>query len=209
MEKDDGAEQPLGVVEDPCCLGNAALVNQLQSSPHSQLRKRSLRINSPRQGLLIFFALLGIASPLRAHDLGVDCSIRKGKVVVEAFYDDDSPAVSAKVKVLNVQQAVVAEGMTDTKGLWTFPIPPPGKYQVIVDAGAGHRSAIRITVPANERGSSGAGQSLSISDRPPRADATRFPWVRIVIGVCAIVVFFFVLMLIRRPSLRPEPPSNP
>ena len=51
-----------------------------------------------------------------AHALLVDCNLRNGKVEVEAFYDDDTPAPKARVKVMNAEEQVVAGGVTNETG---------------------------------------------------------------------------------------------
>jgi hypothetical protein len=127
-----------------------------------------------------------------AHALGVDCTLRGAKVEVEAFYDDNSPAQQAKVQVVNAKDEIVASGVTDAKGMWTFATPPPGKYAVRVDAGAGHRAKKTINVPAAEPTTAAVAQdvptpAVSISeDGPTRAEFTRFPWAQVVVGVVVL-----------------------
>ncbi len=127
-----------------------------------------------------------------AHALGVDCTRRGAKVEVEAFYDDDSPAQQAKVQVVNAKDEIVASGVTDAKGMWTFATPPPGKYEVRVDAGAGHRAKKTINVPAVEPRTPvpedvPPAPAVTISEGgPTRAEFTRFPWLQVLIGVVVL-----------------------
>jgi hypothetical protein len=120
-----------------------------------------------------------------AHALGVDCVLRNGKVVVEAFYDDDSPAQKSKVQVVNAKDEEIANGVTDEKGTWSFAAPPPGAYEVRVDAGAGHRAKKAINVPAPEP-SDEPPPAVTISTGPSRAEFTRFPWLKVLIGVVVL-----------------------
>ncbi len=117
-----------------------------------------------------------------AHALGVDCTLKAGKVNVEAFYDDDSPAQKAKVQVVNAKDEVIANGVTDEKGMWNFAAPPPGRYEVRVDAGAGHRAkkTINVPVPIDEP------PTATISTGTSRAEFTRFPWLKVLIGVVVL-----------------------
>jgi hypothetical protein len=127
-----------------------------------------------------------------AHALGVDCTRRGDKVEVEAFYDDDSPAQQAKVHVVNARDEIVASGVTDAKGHWTFATPPPGKYEVRVDAGAGHRAKKTINVPGVEsevpvpQNDPPPPPAVTVSEGPTRAEFTRFPWIQLLIGIVVL-----------------------
>jgi hypothetical protein len=121
-----------------------------------------------------------------AHALLVDCNMRNGKVEVEAFYDDDTPAPKARVKVINADEQMVAGGFTDQNGSWSFAMPAPGKYVVVVDAGAGHRKEKSIEVPARPDESIAPKDEAPIGDGPKRDELTRIPWLKIAIGLVII-----------------------
>jgi hypothetical protein len=125
---------------------------------------------------VLLLALL-IPSYVSAHNVGMDCKLHGGKVEVEAFYDDDTPAPKAKVQVKNVHDEIVAHGLTDDKGRWSFAVPAPGDYVVHLDAGAGHRAMKALNVPESEEG---------IRAGPTRAEFTSTPWVKIAIGLIVI-----------------------
>ena len=91
--------------------------------------------------------LLAIPAVAKAHAIGAEARLKDGRVNVEAFYDDNTPAENAKVVVTDSEGTVVAEGKTDTSGKWSFLAPPAGKYKVAVDAGAGHRATVALTIP--------------------------------------------------------------
>ena len=142
-----------------------------------------------RSLLVTAFLLL---SPLTAfaHSLGAECKVRGQRVEVEAFFSDNTPAQDANVSVFRADKSVVAEGKTDAEGRWTFDLLPTGNYEVVVDAGAGHRTAVALVV----RESLGASAT---STGPGRGDFTRTPWARIGLGlgmiaVPAIVVYFWL-----------------
>ncbi len=109
-----------------------------------------------------------------AHNVGVDCKLNGDKVEVEAFYDDDTAAAKAKVRVENAKEEVIASGVTDAKGKWSFAAPPPGKYVVFLDAGAGHRAQKELDLEE------------TIRVGPTRDDFTRTPWRKIAIGLITI-----------------------
>jgi hypothetical protein len=74
--------------------------------------------------LLLWLLFAGSAS---AHALGVEARLKDGRVVVEAFYDDDTPARDARVVVRDEDRTAVAEGRTDGDGRWSFATPPAGR----------------------------------------------------------------------------------
>src|SRR5205085_2177382 len=85
-----------------------------------------------------------------AHALSGQCKLVGNQVQVEAYFDDDSPAADAHVRVLDGAKGEIAKGRTDAKGGWSFARPAAGKYIVVVDAGAGHRTDIAMTVPPGD-----------------------------------------------------------
>lgn len=142
----------------------------------------------------------------RAHAIGLDCTLRGDKVEVEAYYDDGSNAARAKIEVASADGKIVAQGTTDARGQWVFATPAAGKYEVRVDAGAGHRAKRAITIPA-ATGAPGTTEPakavpapagaippvltaeptvVPISDGPTRDDFTRTPWLKIAIGLAVI-----------------------
>jgi hypothetical protein len=115
----------------------------------------------------------------------VDCKLKNGKVLVEAFYDDDTPAAKAKVQIVNAKDEVIASDVTDGEGRWSFTAPAPGKYEVRVDAGAGHRATTSITIP----GAAAPAQATSISTTT-RGEFTGVPWLKLTIGFVTIGALF-------------------
>jgi nickel transport protein len=147
--------------------------------------------------------LLAVRS-VAAHALGAECTLRGGRVEVEAYFDDDTAAVDARIIVCDEAQKVVVEGRTDAKGLWSFARPAAGLYRVTVDGGAGHRTTVRIKVPAREESpkppvtvagvepakdrtpATPAGEEVIIHEGPSRAEFTRFPWIKTTLGLTVI-----------------------
>jgi hypothetical protein len=72
---------------------------------------------------------------------------QENKLLVTASFDDGTPARDAKVSVVNADDGPISTGRTNVEGEWTCVAPPPGTYRVLVDAGAGHRARVRLTVP--------------------------------------------------------------
>ena len=156
---------------------------------------------TPVSVLLAFVLSALIPAEALAHAVGVDCTLSLGRVEVEAFYDDDSAAAKAKMQVVNANGEIVAQGVTDQRGRWTFRKPAPGKYEVRVDAGAGHRTKKKIDVPAatvqeavigilldvslsiEAPAAAPVAPGTTISHSPARADFTRVPWEKVLIGI--------------------------
>ncbi len=101
--------------------------------------------------MIRFFATAAVmlALPLvaSAHAVGIEAKLKGKTVAIEAYFDDDTPAADAKITVEDESKKVIAEGTTDAKGGWSFPVPQPGKYTVLLDAGFGHSTKTTITVP--------------------------------------------------------------
>lgn len=154
------------------------------------------------------FLLLTVPMAAHAHNIGLECKLKGDKVHVEAYYDDDTPGAKAKVEVADGKNKIIASGITDAKGLWSFPSPEPGQYEVRIDAGAGHRAKKTITVPAGKSDAtpreietpvSSPGQT--ISEGPSRDEFTSFPWLKVAIGLSVIGMLcgaYLVASLLRR-----------
>jgi nickel transport protein len=158
----------------------------------------------------MFGCVLLLAVPLRteAHALGADCKVNGARVELEAYYDDDTPARDARVRVADGEGQQVAEGRTDAAGRWSFDRPRAGTYRVIVDAGAGHRKELTITLAAENTSPSPSGhtttQAVVTGDGPTRAAFTAFPWLQLGIGVAILGALGGGFWLARR---NPSPPS--
>src|SRR5262245_2988950 len=93
------------------------------------------------------FALL---SPGRAsaHDLQLVVMLPPDapkELIVEAGFDDETPAEGAKVVITAADGTVVAEGKADEKGVCKLVRPAPGKYTATVTA-YGHRDKVVFEV---------------------------------------------------------------
>ena len=78
----------------------------------------------------------------------------------------------------------MAEGQTDGEGRWSFPLPPAGRYRVMVDAGAGHRKWLELTVPAAD--ARPRREPAGPSAAAERAEFTGVHWPRLGLGVMMI-----------------------
>ncbi len=145
-------------------------------------------------------AVLGGAPRAAAHALGAECRLQGGRVELEAYYDDDTPARAAKVRVEDGARRVVAEGKTDAEGRWSFAQPAPGRYRVLVDAGVGHRKEVDVTIPAapGDPVATANQPPVTVSAEPTREEFTRFPWLKLGIGLGVIGGVAAAFLLSRR-----------
>jgi hypothetical protein len=133
----------------------------------------------------ILFLMPSVAS---AHAVGVEAKLKDGTVTVEAFFDDDTPAAEAKVVVVDESGRTVLEGKADQTGKWSFAAPPPGKYKINVDAGAGHKV------------------EFTVSEGVSRAEFTgSMRWVWAAAGVAGIGLATWFLTILWRARYPAEP----
>jgi len=143
--------------------------------------------------LAVVVICLGFASVSQAHAVGIDVKLLDGKVTIETYYDDDTPAPDAKVSVFDAANVLISEGKTDPQGVWKFNAPSAGKYEVRVDAGAGHTAKTTFTIPPV------AVATASIADGPDRATFTGpMRWVMAAIGLAMIGSLTFVARWVSR-----------
>jgi len=144
--------------------------------------------------------LLFASGPAHAHRLYVECKLKGDTVVVEAFYSDNKPAANATVTVHDALGNELATGRTDDAGRWRFPAPAAGKYQVTCDAGGGHRTPVPVTIPtaAALKPITPAPEEIVVTGGPTREELTRFPWLRLFLGVAAIGGLAVLLWLATR-----------
>ncbi len=138
--------------------------------------------------LIGMLLLAGIA---HAHGLDLEADHIGAAIVVTAYYDDDTPAADATVRVEDASGGIVGEGRTDERGCWSFPTPPAGRYKIRVNAGDGHVARRTITVTAPD---------VPLSDGPTREEFTGpMRWVYSAVGLIAIAgLTFAVQALLRR-----------
>jgi nickel transport protein len=151
---------------------------------------RSLVVASATAAVVLF-----VPGTAAAHDLLMRWEVRQAEVYVEAGYsygpNESEPAERAAVVVTNAAGETVCAGLTDERGVWTFPRPAAGTYTVVVEQ-AGHRAT--ATVPVPESGTAGF--------TPYRLDKR----VAVAVGVGLITAVTLAIRLRRKPV--PPPPAS-
>lgn len=158
-----------------------------------------MKVPSVAAGVVCLCVLAGSA---HAHHLGVECKLRDGQVEVEAFYDDDTTAKNAQIEALDSDKKVIASGRTDAQGRWAFPAPGPGTYQIVVDAGAGHRTTVRMVIPGGKPTAPEAART--VSEAGTREEFTTFPWLGAGLGL-GIIAGLSLLLWLALTRLRATP----
>jgi Carboxypeptidase regulatory-like domain len=153
-------------------------------------------------------AVLLVAAGAEAHALGIEVKRKVEKLIVEVYYDDDSPATDAKVVLTDESDRMIVEGRTDANGFWTVPTLPPGRYRIVADAGDGHLAKKRFDVSADATTPAIAPtEGAVVSDGPTRAETTGIRrWVLTGLGLATIALGTAALRFAsrRRPATRDE-----
>ena len=136
----------------------------------------------------------------RAHGIGLEVRLAGTRVTLEAFYDDNTPVVDAKTRLLHLEGGVVGEGRTDVQGAWEFQAPPPGRYKVEVRTEDGHFSRTTIAIPEP-----GAGREepttvgAKVSEGESREDRTGYKkWAKAILGLAVILAGAFGLQWFKK-----------
>jgi hypothetical protein len=139
--------------------------------------------------LVLLAASLFVAiAPSRAvaHDLHAKVKLPGDAVVVEAGFDDDTPAEGARVVITGSNGAEVVSGKTDETGVCRLPKLAPGKYTATVES-LGHRDVVEFEVAES-------GGFFEFSNW--RLDKR----LGLAIGVSGLLLISFLYWLIRRPA---------
>lgn len=146
-----------------------------------------------RRLLITSYAILATAGPLWAHALDARCVVRGEHLEVKARYDDGTLATGAKVAVFDVDGNLLAQATTDSGGLAMIPAPKLTRYRVVVDDGIGHRSQQWV------------GEAVPLAPEEPAG----FPWLKVGIGVAAIVSLSLAAWLALRRSAHAKNKAAP
>ncbi|MCA9438943.1 MAG: hypothetical protein KC978_24370 [Candidatus Omnitrophica bacterium] len=94
--------------------------------------------------------LLGLAllTASQAHNLEAEIAVDNIQFTVRAFFEDGTPARSASAEVIAPDGQVLAEGVTDSEGRFTFSDELKGKIEVAVEDNTGHREVFPLSPAA-------------------------------------------------------------
>ncbi|WP_020468842.1 carboxypeptidase-like regulatory domain-containing protein [Zavarzinella formosa] len=133
--------------------------------------------------------LLGLLthSSAHAHKMLATCRLTETEVLVEVYYEDDSPADGAKIQIRQ-GDAVLVEGRTDDTGKWTALRLASGEY-VLRAEHYGHVVLEPFTVPDS---------NLKPEETPLKREPAGVRWARIGVGIGVIVGFFAAIWVVCR-----------
>lgn len=103
-----------------------------------------------KNAALITAVLLLVMQPhlARAHKVSLFVFQENGAVYTEAYFVDGTPCRNAVITATDADGTVVAEGLTDDEGLFSFPCGLESDLTIAVRASMGHGS--EILLPAAE-----------------------------------------------------------
>jgi hypothetical protein len=103
----------------------------------------------PNRLLVVLAAAIIVGAPARAlaHDLKATVKLLPEEIVVEAGFDDDTPAQGAHVTILKEDGTAIAMGKTDEKGVCRLAMLRPGQYTAKVYDLIGHGDVVPFEVP--------------------------------------------------------------
>lgn len=154
---------------------------------------------------LVVVTVLLSANGGLAHKILVDALVREdGKVQVEAFFPDGSPAKNMKVEIFSPDGSLFKEGKTDMEGRFLVtPIGPAGTWGAVVTGMMGHRAETKFEVGTL------AVSKEAIHMKPPMevsretkglAHKKGIPWFRIIAGLGFIFSLAALIMQLKLQS---------
>jgi nickel transport protein len=120
-------------------------------------------VKKMRKGIVpavIFIVFVLCSRTAFAHKVSLFAYHENGVVHAEAYFVDGTPCRNAKISASNVKGTVVAHGVTDDKGMFSFPYASSGDLTLTVEASMGHRSEMVLKSVEPE-----------IAGRPPEQEA--------------------------------------
>lgn len=143
---------------------------------------------------LVFTAIVMLTlSPtlVFAHAMGVEVRLKNNQIHIEAFFHDDSPASNAFVTIENEVGEKILSEKTNKEGKLRAPVPPPGKYKILVNDGAGHLSSTPLIIPKLNPADTN-NQNILVSKSPDRNQFIQTPWLGLVVGLVTIAALGFI-----------------
>ncbi len=103
--------------------------------------------------LIVCVACLLTPRHAAAHRLDAEVSVGPfGAVRVESWYETGEVPKGASVKVYAIDETLFIEGHLDEKGAFAFTYPGMDRLRVVVNAGPGHRTTVRVNEEQVRRG---------------------------------------------------------
>ena len=102
--------------------------------------------------------LLFFAASASAHKVSVFAYADSEKIYTESYFQNGDPVANGGLKVYDSSDNLVAEGVTDNQGLFSFEIPRADDFRIVIDAGMGHKSSFTLKKSSMEAEINSGGQ---------------------------------------------------
>lgn len=99
----------------------------------------------PVLSLFLILASLVWTAPALAHKVNVFAYAEGGTIFTESFFVDGTPCRECRITAYDSEENVVAEGITDGEGLYSFAVTGSKDVTIVIEASMGHRNEITMT----------------------------------------------------------------
>ena len=101
--------------------------------------------------ILVIMSLLFGGTAL-AHRVNLFAYVEGGKIYTESYFSDGTPVEGGKVLVYDNQNKLLAEGVSDKKGLFDFSVPKVDDLIIVIEATMGHKNNFKLKKAEVEAG---------------------------------------------------------
>ena len=92
----------------------------------------------------VLFLIVLAAGTAFAHKTDIFAYVKDGTVYTESYFPDGRPVKEGTVTVFASDKKQLLEGKTDAQGLFSFAVPKVDDLTLVLDAGMGHKSQIKL-----------------------------------------------------------------
>jgi nickel transport protein len=155
--------------------------------------------------ILVLCMTLFLPTAAFAHKMLIDAlSQEDGTVLIEALFQDGSPAKNCKVEIFAEDGTPLKEGVTDENGRFVFKPEGAATYKAVVTGTLGHRAEVSFVIEKSEEVAEKAERpSENIPPKMKISTKEQFPWLEIIAGLGFIFgLSSFILCLKLRSELK-------
>jgi hypothetical protein len=146
----------------------------------------------------LLFAVLLLPDPALAHRMLLTVHAQSDPIRVEVYYDSTAPAQQAHMSVRSETGTIIAQGLSDDHGVWTFPRPAPGTW-IVMGESLGHLARQKLTIPGSPSvdPSPAAAPDFATTEIPPPTEHTVPPVLLPVLTGFGIITGLCLLLWLR------------
>ncbi|MFH1153461.1 MAG: carboxypeptidase regulatory-like domain-containing protein [Pseudomonadota bacterium] len=93
---------------------------------------------------MLIVGSLVFAPGAMAHKVNLFAYAEAGKVYTESYFPDGKAVEGGKVLVYDHGDKLLLEGLTDTQGMFNFPIPAVDDLTIVIEATMGHKNSFKL-----------------------------------------------------------------